>query len=82
MKRDGISATVFLVTLCGCARDERSYRTLRLSFGSFPIQSIVLAGIAQDFLRELTFASIGRRLVRRNMLALIVGGSVVIPNMV
>ena len=56
MKRDRISTIVLLVALGGCTRDERSNWTLGLSFGGFPIQTVVLTAIAQDFPSELTGA--------------------------
>src|ERR1700678_2103832 len=54
VKRNRTSASVLLVARRGCARDQRSNRTLGLPFSSFPIQSILFTGIAQNLPREQT----------------------------
>ena len=56
MKWDWTSAGVLLVALCVRARDKWSNWTLGLSFGGFPMQTVMLTSVADDFLSELTCA--------------------------
>src|ERR1017187_759016 len=56
MKRDWISTIFLLVSLCSGARDKRSYRTLGLSCGAIPVQTVALTGVAQDVLSKLSCA--------------------------
>src|SRR5271156_6233226 len=64
MKRFRLPFRVSSVSLRRRARDEWSYRALGLAVGPCPVKPVLLARIAQDFLRELVCAAAFERATR------------------
>src|SRR3954470_5741314 len=53
-------ALLLSVTLAECFGKERTSRARRLTFGRWPIESIVFAGVAHNLLRILFLSSVSR----------------------